>query len=148
MSSVPLIFYYYRYRQQTYLPLAGTSLFSNSYVASLIQTATETLGKLKSLLTESGKGGIIFATASLLRLWAVKNGKCCRDCYWRLDHKWLLMQMVWLKSDTVKSLWNLSATVICPIIYLDIVSGDISKKHEDEERIGEVLIQNRKVPAM
>ena len=53
----------------------------------------------------------------------------------------LLMQMVWLKSDTVKSLWNLSATVICPIIYLDIVSGDISKKHEDEERIGEVLIQ-------
>jgi len=39
---------------QTYLLLTGKSLFDKSYVASPVEVAQETLGKLESLLTESG----------------------------------------------------------------------------------------------
>jgi len=39
---------------QTYLLLTGKPLFAESYVASLVKVAQETLGKLESLLTESG----------------------------------------------------------------------------------------------
>ncbi|KIM36816.1 hypothetical protein M413DRAFT_13773 [Hebeloma cylindrosporum] len=39
----------------TFLLLTGSPLFSDSYVASPISTAKETLGKIESLLTESGK---------------------------------------------------------------------------------------------
>jgi len=38
---------------QTYLLLTGKPLFSQSYVASPVKVAQETLGKLESLLTES-----------------------------------------------------------------------------------------------
>ena len=39
---------------QTYLLLTGKPLFDESYVASPVKVAKETLGKLESLLTESG----------------------------------------------------------------------------------------------
>ena len=39
---------------QTHLLLTGKSLFDESYVTSPIKVAGETLGKLESLLTESG----------------------------------------------------------------------------------------------
>src|SRR6266545_4673493 len=70
LPSILLDTHCYYYLQQTYLLLTGRLLFSDSYVASPIQTATETLGKLKSLLTESGKipEKDISATASFLRL--------------------------------------------------------------------------------
>jgi len=54
----------------TYRLLTGSLLFSDSYIASPIETATETLGKLEGLLTESGKISEkdIASTASFLRL--------------------------------------------------------------------------------
>ena len=39
---------------QTYLLLTRKSLFDESYVTSPVKVAGETLGKLESLLTESG----------------------------------------------------------------------------------------------
>lgn len=53
----------------TYLLLTGSPLFSDSYIASPVETATEILGKLESLLTESEKISAkdIPATASFLR---------------------------------------------------------------------------------
>ena len=39
---------------QTYLLLTGKPLFDESYVVSPVKVAEETLGKLESLLTESG----------------------------------------------------------------------------------------------
>lgn len=55
--------------QQTYLLLTGSQLFSDSYIASPVKIATETLAKLESLLIESGKISEedISETASFLR---------------------------------------------------------------------------------
>ncbi|KAJ3514132.1 hypothetical protein NLJ89_g2540 [Agrocybe chaxingu] len=53
----------------TYLLLTGNVLFSDSYIASPTKTATEALGKLETLLTESEKlaESDISSTASFLR---------------------------------------------------------------------------------
>ena len=63
---VRLKIYYHFY---TYLLLTGTPLFSDSYITSPIATAKETLGKLESLLTQSGtiEEKDLSSTASFLR---------------------------------------------------------------------------------
>ena len=55
---------------QTYLLLTGKPLFAQSYVASPVKVAQETLGKLESLLTESGNvtEKDLASTAKFLRM--------------------------------------------------------------------------------
>ena len=59
---------------QTYLLLTGKHLFDESYVASPVKVAKETLGKLENLLTEIGNAAEedVAPAAKFLRCLAVK----------------------------------------------------------------------------
>ena len=76
---------------QTYLLLTGKSLFDESYVISPVKVAEETLGKLESLLTESGNVAEkdLASTAKFLRTCLAVNVANRPTAFEVLEGEWV-----------------------------------------------------------
>ena len=76
---------------QTYLLLTGKSLFNEFYVTSPVEVARETLGKLKSPLTESGNAAEkdIASTVKFLRTCLAVNSENRAMAHEVLEGSWI-----------------------------------------------------------